>query len=177
MRHEIVLSPEAIEDLKSLRASDRAALRDAFETHLRSEPTKTSRSRIKRLRGSAKPTFRLRAGNFGVFYDVTRAEVQILAVILKSEGECMARKSGKAGVKRVPLSEVKDDLSRYLHLAEEDEIVITRHGMPAGVLIGFGSEEAWFEYRLENDPRFLARIEKARMNLRRGRGKRLEDAF
>ena len=78
-------------------------------------------------------------------------------------------------MKRVPLSEVKDDLSRYLHLAEQDDIVITRHGKPAGVLIGFGSEDAWFEYRLENDPRFLSRIEKARLSLKQGRGKRLED--
>jgi len=78
-------------------------------------------------------------------------------------------------MKRVPLSEVKDDLSKYLHLAEEDDIVITRHGKPAGVLIGFGSEDAWFEYRLENDPRFLSRIDKARQSLKQGRGKRLED--
>jgi prevent-host-death family protein len=89
----------------------------------------------------------------------------------------MVTKSRKTGMKRVPLSEVKDDLSRYLHLAEEDDIVITRHGKPAGVLIGFGSEDAWFEYRLENDPRFLSRIEKARLSLKHGQGKRLEDAF
>jgi len=80
-------------------------------------------------------------------------------------------------MKRVSLSEVKDDLSRYLHLAEEDDIVITRHGKPAGILIGFASEDAWFEYRLENDPRFLSRIEKARVSLKQGRGKRLEDAL
>ncbi len=89
----------------------------------------------------------------------------------------MARKIGKTGMKRVSLSEVKDDLSRYLHLAEEDDIVITRHGKPAGILIGFASEDAWFEYRLENDPRFLSRIEKARASLKQGRGKRLEDAL
>jgi prevent-host-death family protein len=80
-------------------------------------------------------------------------------------------------MKRVTLSEVKDDLSRYLHLAGQDDIVITRHGKPAGVLIGFGSEDAWFEYRLENGPRFLLRIEKARQSLKEGRGKRLEDAL
>ncbi len=80
-------------------------------------------------------------------------------------------------MKRVPLSEVKDDFSRYLHLAEEDDIVITRHGKPAGILIGFASEDAWFEYRLENDPRFLSRIEKARLSLKQGRGKRLEDTL
>lgn len=79
------------------------------------------------------------------------------------------------GVKEVPLSVVKDDLSRYLREAEKREIVITRHGKPAGVLIGFASEDDWFEYRLETDPRFLRRIEKARANLRAGRGVRLED--
>jgi prevent-host-death family protein len=89
----------------------------------------------------------------------------------------MARKIGKIGMKSVPLSEVKDDLSRYLHLAEQDDIVITRHGKPAGILIGFASEDAWFEYRLENDPRFLSRIEKARLSLKQRRGKRLEDAL
>ena len=89
----------------------------------------------------------------------------------------MAGKSGQTGVKRVALSDMKDDLSRYLRLAEQDEIIITRHGKPAGVLIGFGSEEAWFEYRLENDPRFLSRVEKARMSIRKGRGKRLEEVL
>jgi prevent-host-death family protein len=79
-------------------------------------------------------------------------------------------------VKEVPLSEVKDDLSRYLREAEEREVVITRHGKPAGVLIGFASEDDWFDYRLENDPRFLTRVEKARASLRAGRGVRLEDA-
>ena len=78
-------------------------------------------------------------------------------------------------MKQVPLSEVKDDLSRFLREAEQQEIVITRHGKPAGVLIGFASEDDWFDYRLENDPRFLARIEQARASLRSGRGVRLED--
>jgi prevent-host-death family protein len=73
------------------------------------------------------------------------------------------------------LSEIKDDLSRFLREAESQEIVITRHGKPAGLLIGFGSEEDWFEYRLENDPRFLRRIEQARNSLQAGRGIRLED--
>jgi prevent-host-death family protein len=87
----------------------------------------------------------------------------------------MARTVQKSGVKEVPLSEIKDDLSRYLREAETQEIVITRHGKPAGVLIGFESEEDWFDYRLEHDPRFLRRIEQARNNLRSGRGVRLED--
>jgi prevent-host-death family protein len=70
---------------------------------------------------------------------------------------------------------MKDDLSKYLRLAEQQQIVITRHGKPAGVLIGFGSDDDWFEYQLENDPRFLKRIERARASLRAGRGVRLED--
>ncbi|MGH9362008.1 MAG: type II toxin-antitoxin system Phd/YefM family antitoxin [Thermoanaerobaculia bacterium] len=78
-------------------------------------------------------------------------------------------------MKKVALSQLKDDLSRYLRLAESEEIVITRHGKPAGVLIGFRSEDDWFEYRLLNDPRFLARIETARASLRAGRGIRLEE--
>jgi prevent-host-death family protein len=87
----------------------------------------------------------------------------------------MADTIRKSRVKEVPLSEVKDDLSRYLRAAEKQDIVITRHGKPAGVLIGFESEDDWFEYRLENDPRFLRRIEKSRASLRAGRGVRLED--
>ncbi|MGA7540594.1 MAG: type II toxin-antitoxin system Phd/YefM family antitoxin [Steroidobacteraceae bacterium] len=79
-------------------------------------------------------------------------------------------------MKEVPLSEVKDDLSRFLREAEKQEIVITRHGKPAGVLIGFESEDQWVEYRLEKDPRFLRRIEAARASLRAGRSIRLEDA-
>ncbi len=78
-------------------------------------------------------------------------------------------------MKKVALSEVKHDLSRFLRLAEKEEVVITRHGKPAGVLIGFKSEDAWFDYRLENDPRFLRRIEAARQSLRAGRGVKLED--
>ena len=78
-------------------------------------------------------------------------------------------------MKHIPLSEVKNDLSKYLRLAETEEIVITRHGKPAGVLIGFDSEDEWFEYRLEHDPRFLKRIQEARINLQAQRGIRLED--
>ena len=87
----------------------------------------------------------------------------------------MARAVRKSGIREAPLSEVKDDLSRFLREAEKREIVITRHGKPAGVLIGFETEDDWFEYRLETDPRFLRRIEKARASLRAGRGVRIED--
>ena len=78
-------------------------------------------------------------------------------------------------MRKIALSEAKDQLSKYLHDAEKEEIVILRHGKPAGVLIGFGSEDDWFDYRVETDPRFLARIEQARRSLQAGRGVRLED--
>jgi len=78
-------------------------------------------------------------------------------------------------MKKVALSAVKDDLSKYLRWAEKEEVVITRHGRPAGILIGFESEDDWFDYRLENDPRFLRRMERARQSIRAGHGVRLED--
>src|SRR5437660_576071 len=78
-------------------------------------------------------------------------------------------------VRQVALAEIKDDLSRFLRLAESEEIVITRHGKPAGVLIGFESEEDWFDYRLEHHPEFLRRVAEARAAFRAGGGTRLED--
>jgi prevent-host-death family protein len=87
----------------------------------------------------------------------------------------MAHPVRKSRVREVPLSEVKDDLSRYLIEAGKEEIIITRHGRPAGVLIGFRSDDDWFDYQLENDPRFLARVERARESLRAGHGIKLEN--
>lgn len=78
-------------------------------------------------------------------------------------------------MRRIPLSEAKDDLSRYLRIATKEGVVITRHGKPAGILIGFHSEEDWFDYRLENDPHFLRRVASSRRSIRSGRGVRLED--
>jgi prevent-host-death family protein len=78
-------------------------------------------------------------------------------------------------VKQVPLSEIRNDLSRLLREAEDEEIVITRNGKPAGLLIGFASEDDWLDYQLENDPRFLRRIQQARDSLREGRGTRIEE--
>jgi len=80
-------------------------------------------------------------------------------------------------MKKAPLSEVKDRLSKYLHEAENEAVIITRHGKPAGVLIGFASEDDWIDYRLEYDPRFLARISKARENLLAGKGLPIEEVF
>lgn len=78
-------------------------------------------------------------------------------------------------MKTVAQARVKDDLSGYLRKAEREEIVITRHGRPAGVLIGFESEDDWLDYRIEHSPEFLQRIAQARSALQRGRGVRLED--
>ena len=78
-------------------------------------------------------------------------------------------------MKKVALSEAKDDLSRILRQAEKEDVIITRHGKPAGILIGFKSEDDWFEYRLQNDPRFLRRVEAARRSLKAGHGVRIED--
>jgi mRNA interferase RelE/StbE len=87
MRFAVVLAPEAVEDLKSLKAGVRSAVRTALETHLRHQPRKTSRSRIKRLRGIHRPQYRLRVGEIRVFYDVSGATVEVLAIVAKSEAE------------------------------------------------------------------------------------------
>lgn len=87
----------------------------------------------------------------------------------------MARAVRAKRMKQVPLVDLQNDLPRLLREAEAEEIVITRDGKPAGVLIGFASEDDWFDYRLENDPRFVAGIARARASLRAGRGVKLED--
>jgi mRNA-degrading endonuclease RelE of RelBE toxin-antitoxin system len=85
MRFEILLAPEAIEDLRSLKANVRAEVREAIEKHLRHEPEKKSRSRIKRLGGLSQPQYRLRVGEIRVFYDVLKSQVQVLAIVSKEE--------------------------------------------------------------------------------------------
>ena len=93
----------------------------------------------------------------------------------RKPGSTSKARRPKTTPRAVALAEVKDDLSKYLRLAAEEEIVITRHGRPAGVLIGFASEDDWFDYRLEHHPEFLRRIGEARTALREGRGVSLED--
>jgi mRNA-degrading endonuclease RelE of RelBE toxin-antitoxin system len=85
MRFAILLAPEALEDLRRLDSDVRTGVREAIELHLRHEPTKTSRSRIKRLRGLARPQYRLRVGEIRVFYDVVEKQVHVLAIVTKSE--------------------------------------------------------------------------------------------
>jgi mRNA interferase RelE/StbE len=96
MPFEIILAPEAIEDLDGLKASIRAVVRDSIETHLRHEPTKSSRSRIKRPKKLSQPQYRLRVGEVRVFYDVSEEQVQILAIVLKSEATQWLAKHGKS---------------------------------------------------------------------------------
>jgi mRNA interferase RelE/StbE len=84
MGHEIILAPEAAEDLEALKAFDRTTVKDAMEKHLRHQPTKTSRSRIKRLRGMRRPQYRLLVGEHRVFYDVAAETVEVLAIVPKS---------------------------------------------------------------------------------------------
>lgn len=87
MRFEIILAPEAIEDLAGLRAGDRSAVKAGIETHLRHEPTKLSKSRIKRLRGTRSPEYRLRVDEHRVFYDVVEGRVEVLAIVPKPQAE------------------------------------------------------------------------------------------
>ena len=95
MRYEIIKTPEADQDLKRLSAHVRAEVSDAIEIHLRHEPTKTSKSRIKRLRGLSRPQYRLRVGEVRVFYDVEGRSVQILAVVSKPDAARWLEKVGK----------------------------------------------------------------------------------
>jgi mRNA-degrading endonuclease RelE of RelBE toxin-antitoxin system len=94
MRFAIVLAPEAVEDRRSLKASIRSSVRDALETPLRYEPMKTSRSRIKRLRGLARPQYRLRVDEIRVFYDISAGTVDVLAIVPKTEAEKWLAKFG-----------------------------------------------------------------------------------
>ena len=96
MPHEIVLAPEAAEDLDNLKANFRAEVREGIETHLRHEPGKTRRSRIKRLRKLSQPQYRLRIGDVRVFYDISEKNVEVLAVVLKSEAATWLAKHGKS---------------------------------------------------------------------------------
>jgi Cytotoxic translational repressor of toxin-antitoxin stability system len=96
MHYEIIFAPEAVEDLRSLKANRRAEVRDTIEVHLRHQPTKTSKSRIKRLRGLSRPQFRLRVEDIRVFFDVAEGQVEILAIVPKAEAQRWLKKFGEA---------------------------------------------------------------------------------
>ncbi len=97
MRYEIILAPEAVEDLRCLKANVRAQVQDAIERHLRHEPTKTSKTRIKRLGGLSRPQYRLRVGDdIRVFYDVTEDTAEVLAIVPKSEANQWLERYGES---------------------------------------------------------------------------------
>jgi len=102
MPYEIILAPEAIEDIKGLKAPIRASVKAALETHLRHEPAKLSKSRIKRLKGLSRPQYRLRIDEIRVFYDITGTNVEILAIVQKSEAEKWLAQFGKPESKKSP---------------------------------------------------------------------------
>ncbi len=95
MRHEILFAPEAVDDYNRLRAFDRSAVREAIEQHLRHEPEKLGKSRIKRLRGMRTPQYRLRVGEIRVFYDVSPGVIEILAIIAKADAEAWLEDQGE----------------------------------------------------------------------------------
>jgi mRNA-degrading endonuclease RelE of RelBE toxin-antitoxin system len=95
MRFEIVLAPQAIVDFRALKANVRSTVRDALETHFRHEPMKTSRGQTKRLRGLARPQYRLRIGEVRVFYDVLVESAEVLTIVSKSEAAIWLEKFGK----------------------------------------------------------------------------------
>src|SRR5713226_73902 len=95
MRYEIVFAPEAVADWRSLKANVRAQLRDAIEQQLRHQPTRTGKSRIKRLRGLLRPQYRLRVGDVRVFYDVGEDSVEILGIINKDDADEWLTKIGE----------------------------------------------------------------------------------
>ena len=96
MRYEIIVAPVAAMAYRNLPARQRAEVRDGLETHLRHEPTKVSKSRIKRLRGIRRPQYRLRVGDIRVFYDVAPGEVQVLALVTKGEAQGWLEREGVA---------------------------------------------------------------------------------
>lgn len=96
MRYEILLAPSAVEELRSLRAHVRTRVRDAIEQHLQHEPTRVSKSRVKRLRGLSRPQYRLRIDDIRVFYDVTQTRVEILAIIPKAQAEAWLAQKGRS---------------------------------------------------------------------------------
>ena len=95
MKYEIILAPEAAQDLKRLKAHTRSEVRDALERHLRNEPGRVSKNRIKRLRGISHPQYRLRVGEIRVFYDITENSVEVLAIVSKTDATSWLEEMGE----------------------------------------------------------------------------------
>jgi mRNA-degrading endonuclease RelE of RelBE toxin-antitoxin system len=92
VRFEIIVAPEALDDLRRLPRAEARRIIDAVERHLRHAPELLSKSRIKRLRELRSPQYRLRIDEWRVFYDVGGGEVLIRGVVKKSDtGEWLAQ--------------------------------------------------------------------------------------
>ena len=85
MRFRVEIDRAVLADLKKLCPFDRRAVLDTAERVLTSTPMQVSKSRIKRLRGTDSPQYRLRVGEFRVFYDVHAPEVYVLRVLSKAD--------------------------------------------------------------------------------------------
>ncbi|MBI2808204.1 MAG: type II toxin-antitoxin system RelE/ParE family toxin [Planctomycetes bacterium] len=95
MRYEIILAPEAVDDLARLKANRRATVKAALEQHLRHEPAKVSKSHVKRLRGLSHPQYRLRVDDVRVFYDITEKTVEVLAIVSKTDANAWLAQAAK----------------------------------------------------------------------------------
>ena len=173
MAFEIILAPQAVGALKKLSVPVRSGVEKALEVHLTHEPTRVSKSRIKKLRGLSQPSTAyewVTSGSSMTFQKRRSRSSRSSRKPRRRRGSTSKGRQPRTKPMSVALAAVKDDLSKYLRLAADEEIVITRHGRPAGILIGFASEDDWFEYRLEHHPEFLRRIAEARAALREGQG-------
>ena len=94
MAFDIVLAPQAAKVLRNLSGHERALVKDTIDRHLRHEPTKVSKSRIKRLRGLSQPQYRLQVGDIRVFYDVTETAVEVLAIVPKAQAQAWLAAKG-----------------------------------------------------------------------------------
>jgi prevent-host-death family protein len=166
--YRVVFTDNAAEDFKALDAGLRTMVRDAIRVHLTHEPTRQSKSPIKRLRDLRHPQFRLRVGVVRIFYGVIGEDVVVLAIMSKEKNNRMARGAWRKMTK-MPVARVKDNLSRVIKEAGTEEVVVTVHGRPAAVIIGFQDEDDWLEYRLLRDDKFLRRISESRQQYRKGK--------
>jgi mRNA interferase RelE/StbE len=102
VRFDIILAPSAVKELRALRADIRGRVRDALERDLRHEPTKVSRSRIKRLQGLERPQYRLRVDEIRVFYDVAETRVEVLAIVTKAQAKAWLDQEATRSTTRGP---------------------------------------------------------------------------
>lgn len=177
MPYRIEFTKQALEDIKSFRKTDQVSILDHIELHLGHDPTFQSKSRIKALRPGTFPPYRLRVGEFRIYYDVDEAEevVIVFGVVLKSQSSDWLKQTSRRPAQRridmkvVPLNQVKNRFSAFLEMAKREDIVVTKNGHAAAVLHAVTDEDLE-DYIFESDPRFIARIERLRRHYQRHGG-------